>query len=87
MQSSTHFPGNQQVHENRYDVYVNQDFIGEKKIHDRKEDIFDLEEFLKEQGIVASTTELDGNHFYITELDQAIEKQVKEALHLYLTSG
>lgn len=68
----------------RYEVYVNQDFIGQKKIYSPIENIFDLEDFLREQGISDFQFQLDGNHFYITEITPLQEAYAKEMLHIYL---
>lgn len=70
------------LNHDRYEVYVNGDFVGTKPLLAQNDTIEDLDEFLQEQGLTNFQSINEGDHFEITSADQ--EQQIKEALHIHL---
>jgi capsule polysaccharide export protein KpsE/RkpR len=74
------------MNHDRYDIYVNKDYVGQKTVLGQNEDIFDLEDFLKEQGISGFQSELEGDHFHLTSPDDSSATNMKDVLNVYLQS-
>jgi hypothetical protein len=71
---------NNKLSEDRYEIYVNEDFVGYKTLFNASDTLSDVDDFLKSQGIENFQSKLDGDHYYI----QANEtKRVKEAINIY----
>jgi hypothetical protein len=68
----------------RYDVYVNDDFVGQKPLLNQSEDITDVSDFLKSQGFNSFQALVDGDHYKIEPTDSNTERKMKEALSIYL---
>ncbi|APH06889.1 hypothetical protein A9C19_00320 [Bacillus weihaiensis] len=66
----------------RYDVYINQDFIGQKYLLTAQESVHDIDEFLKNEGIKEFESYLDGDHYYIKAGEN--ERRAAEVLKVYL---
>lgn len=67
----------------RYQVYVNGDFIGNKDILTQNDDVFDLEKYLTNQGFHDFETKLEGNRFQI-KAGKEQSKHMKDTLNVYL---
>lgn len=72
--------------QDRYDIYVNKDYVGQKMMFAQNEEIYDVEDFLKEQGVNDFQTELDGDHFHFQTDNDAESQAMKEVLGVYLQS-
>ncbi|WP_085522570.1 hypothetical protein [Tuberibacillus sp. Marseille-P3662] len=70
----------------RYDVYVNDDFVGIKSLMATNDRIDDLNEFLQEEGFQHFNTEASGGHFHIQSENEANVDSMKDVLHVYLQS-
>lgn len=73
---------NTKLNHDRYEVYVNGDFIGFKTLLTQNETVSDVNDFLHEQGFRAFKGNEDGDHYEIEALDS--EEQIKQALQVYL---
>ncbi|MDP4177929.1 MAG: hypothetical protein Q8900_06245 [Bacillota bacterium] len=69
------------VHD-RYNVYVNDDYIGQKILLCENEDINDVASYLQSQGFHDFNTKLEGNSFSIKCDD---DKKLKKTLDVYLS--
>jgi hypothetical protein len=72
--------GDSKLSEDRYEIYVNDDFVGYKTLFNASDSLADVDDFLKTQGVQNFSSELDGDHYNIkaTETDQ-----IKEILDVY----
>ena len=70
------------LNHDRYEVYVNGDFIGYKTLLTQNEDLEDIPSFLHEQGFQQFQGHEDGDHYEI-QTDASPDK-LKQALHVYL---
>ncbi|TCP20956.1 hypothetical protein EV207_1476 [Scopulibacillus darangshiensis] len=68
----------------RYDVYVNNDFVGIKPLFAQNDRIQDLSDFINEQGISAFQASIDEGN-YLIHTDEQFD-QLKEVLTIYLQS-
>ncbi|WP_223703003.1 hypothetical protein [Sutcliffiella deserti] len=68
----------------RYEVYVNGDFVGQKTLLTTREDVTSVNEFLHAQGYNDFKTNLDGDHYNIEATKK--ERELKHALQIYLHS-
>lgn len=68
--------------EDRYEVYVNNDFLGYKSLKAQNEEITGIDSFLYNQGITSFTSALDGNHYNI-QANGADATNIKNALNVY----
>ncbi|WP_062356706.1 hypothetical protein [Bacillus kwashiorkori] len=69
------------LNEDRYELYVNGDFVGYKTLLNQADDVTDIDSFLKQQGITSFTTELSGDHYLIETADDA--EKLKDILKIY----
>ncbi|GGE28903.1 hypothetical protein GCM10011391_04330 [Pullulanibacillus camelliae] len=69
----------------RYEVYVNDDYIGNKTLIAQNEQIEDLNRFLNEQGLYEFSSDFEGDHVSIVSDTQA--DRIKEALHIHLQNS
>jgi hypothetical protein len=67
----------------RYEVYVNGDFVGYKTLFGSNEDVVDVEQFLQNQGFSQIEAKVDGDHYEI-HADRDEEEKVKKVLEMYL---
>jgi hypothetical protein len=74
---------NTKIAHDRYDVYVNGDFVGHKTLLTQSEDITDVNDFLLAQGYHHFQYTLDGDHFEIKAEDSTAREMI-EALQIYL---
>jgi hypothetical protein len=70
------------LNHDRYEVYVNGDFIGYKTLLTQSEELDDINFFLHEHGFNQFQTQEDGDHYNI-ETDSSSDN-LKQALHVYL---
>ncbi|RSK29467.1 hypothetical protein EJF36_20145 [Bacillus sp. HMF5848] len=68
----------------RYEVYVDGDYVGQKTLLNQSDDITDVNDFLKGQGHTAFSGVLDGDHYNIQAQSTEEAQQIKDALHIYL---
>lgn len=66
----------------RYDVYVNQDYVGQKYLLSAQESVHDIDDFLKNEGITKFQSVADGDHYHIRALEN--EHKVADILKVYL---
>ncbi|QFT90992.1 hypothetical protein FIU87_20290 [Bacillus sp. THAF10] len=76
-------PGTKLSHD-RYEVYVNGDFVGQKNLLSHKEDVTSVNEFLEAQGYHNYLSNINGDHYYIQT--EKREHELKQALQIYLNS-
>jgi hypothetical protein len=74
------------LNHDRYDVYVNGEFVGHKTLLTQSEDITDVNDFLQAQGYQQFQGNVDGDHYKLQSEDESISAGMKEALHIYLQS-
>ncbi|WP_027408077.1 hypothetical protein [Anoxybacteroides tepidamans] len=81
MQGRLNF-SSENTHE-RYEVYVNGDFVGYKILSKQNEELVDLEDFLHKQGFSEAKAHIDKSHYEIkTDKDSA--ERIKKVLEMYL---
>jgi hypothetical protein len=68
----------------RYDVYVNGEFVGHKTLLTQSEDITDVNDFLQAQGYQQFQANIEGDHYELQVEDEGISSEMKEALQIYL---
>jgi hypothetical protein len=73
---------NTQLSHDRYDVYVNQDYIGQKYLLTAQESVQDIDDFLRNEGHSNFQSYLDGDHYYIKAVNN--EHDVANVLKVYL---
>lgn len=66
----------------RYDVYVNQDYVGQKYLLTAQESVQDIDDFLKNEGISNFQSVVDGDHYHIKAIEN--EHKVADVLKVYL---
>jgi hypothetical protein len=71
---------NGKLQDDRYEIYVNNDFVGYKILLNQSDSIEDVDDFLKQQGIKEFSGQLDGDHYYIQTNDA---NTVKDMLGVY----
>lgn len=69
------------IDEDRYEVYVNGDFIGYKVLFGHNESVNDIKDFLLENGINDYEATLDGDHYNI---ESKGEEDLRGVLSVYL---
>ncbi|MHC0037121.1 hypothetical protein [Pseudoneobacillus sp. C159] len=53
------------LNEDRYEIYVNNDFIGYKTLLNASDELRDVDDFIKRQGLKNFQTEQHGDHYHI----------------------
>ncbi len=66
----------------RYDVYVNQDYVGQKFLLTAQESVQDIDDFLRNEGINNFQSVVDGDHYHIRAVEN--EHKVADVLKVYL---
>ncbi|HLO12405.1 MAG TPA: hypothetical protein VK190_09245 [Pseudoneobacillus sp.] len=66
--------------EDRYEIYVNNDFVGYKALHNVTDTLEDIDDFLKSQGINEFQSKLDGDHYHINGNENG---KIKDILNVY----
>jgi hypothetical protein len=66
--------------EDRYEIYVNNDFVGYKTLYNATDNLSDVDDFVRNQGIQHFRSQLEGDHYYIETEDQV---RAKDVLHVY----
>lgn len=74
------------LNHDRYDVYVNGEFVGNKTLLTQSESISDVNDFLQTQGYQNFEAKLDGDHYEFQVDDNEASSGMKEALQIYLQS-
>jgi hypothetical protein len=69
--------------EDRYEVYVNSDFVGYKTLLNQNDTLKDVDDFLKNQGIGQFQSNLDGDHYHIQSPNGDL---IKGALNVYFNN-
>lgn len=70
------------LNHDRYEVYVDGDFIGYKTLLTQNEDLNDIHFFLNEHGFQNFEVHEDGDHYEIQT--HASSEKLKQALQVYL---
>ncbi|MFD2443605.1 hypothetical protein ACFSO7_06335 [Bacillus sp. CGMCC 1.16607] len=66
--------------DDRYEIYVNDDFIGFKTLSNVTDTLDDVDDFLNSQGINGFQSHLDGDHYKIISYDT---DRIKDVLKVY----
>ncbi|ESU30904.1 hypothetical protein G3A_19770 [Bacillus sp. 17376] len=72
------------LNEDKYDVFVNDDFVGQKSLKDQGENLSDIDDFLRQQGISDFTASLDGDHYKIKT--DGSNAEIAGALNVYFNN-
>ncbi|NLM34405.1 MAG: hypothetical protein GX206_03115 [Clostridiales bacterium] len=67
----------------KYEVYVNDDFVGHKTLIAQTEKVEDIDDYLKSQGFRNFRSELEGNIYNINCVEED-SSRMKEVLSVYL---
>lgn len=70
------------VRHDRYDVYVNKNYIGQKQLLTAQESVQDIDDFLMNEGYSNFQSYLDGDHYHIRAIDK--EQDLTNVLKVYL---
>ena len=81
---STNFDTSTKLSHDRYEVYVNGDFVGQKNLLSTREDVTSVNEFLHSHGYNDFLSNIDGDHYHIQT--EKKERELKQALQIYLHS-
>jgi hypothetical protein len=73
------------LNEDRYEVFVNQEFVGHKTLLNQGDHLSDIDHFLKSQGISSIKASLDGDH-YLIETSQEDRTKASDALKVYFNN-
>jgi hypothetical protein len=68
------------LEEDRYEIYLNSDFIGYKTLLNASEHLSDVDDFLKSQGINDFETQLDGDHYMVSANN---DEKIRDVLTTY----
>jgi hypothetical protein len=71
------------ISHDRYEVYVNGDFIGHKMMLTKAEDITDVNDFLRSNGFTRFTAYLNGDQYHL-KAENHQSKEMMNALNIYL---
>jgi hypothetical protein len=71
---------NTKLSEDRYEIYVNNEFIGYKSLKNVSDDLSDVDDFLKSQGINEFQSQLNGDHYLISATET---ERIKDILNVY----
>jgi hypothetical protein len=71
---------NAKLSKDRYEIYVNNDFIGYKSLMNTSDELSDVDDFLKSQGINEFQSQLNGDHYYISGSEA---ERIKDVLNVY----
>jgi hypothetical protein len=69
------------LNHDRYEVYVNHDFLGHKTLLNQGDKLADVDDFLKVNGLNTFSSSLEGDHYYIKPYEQ--EGEITRALEVY----
>ena len=74
---------NAKLNEDRYELYVNSQYIGNKTLLNAGDKLSDVDDFLKAQGFSNFTSKLNGDHY---EIEAAADDQngIQDALSVYV---
>lgn len=75
---------NAKLSEDRYEVFVDGDFVGYKTLKAQGEQLSDIDGFLRMQGLTNFSTSLDGDHYYIQTKSQSGD--IADALDIYFNN-
>jgi hypothetical protein len=64
------------LNEDRYEIYVNNDFVGYKTLLNTNDDLRDVDAFIKRQGVIDFQTEQHGDHYHIRTDDAKLMKDI-----------
>lgn len=72
----------EKLNEDRYELYVNNEYIGDKTLLNHSDSLKDVDDFIKLQGIEDFSTEVEGDHYHILA-DSHVSSQLKGILSVY----
>jgi hypothetical protein len=72
--------GDSKLSEDRYEIYVNGDFVGYKTLFNVSDYLSDVDNFIKSQGNIEFKSQLDGDHYNIQTEES---ERIKEILDVY----
>jgi len=74
---------NAKLNHDRYELYVNNQYIGNKTLLNANDKISDVDDYLKAQGYTNFTTSLKGDHY---EIEAAADDQsgIQDAISVYV---
>ncbi|WP_078543368.1 hypothetical protein [Litchfieldia alkalitelluris] len=73
---------NAKLTEDRYEIYVNQEYVGNKTLLNENDTLGDVDDFLKVQGFTNFQSSLSGDHYVIEASDKS--EDIKNAISVYL---
>ncbi|MDF0726678.1 hypothetical protein PY093_08110 [Cytobacillus sp. S13-E01] len=72
------------LNEDRYEVFVNNQFVGHKTLLNQGDHLSDVDDFLKKQGVTDFITTVDGDHYTIQTIKD--ENNIQAALKVYFNN-
>lgn len=72
--------------EDRYEVFVEEDYIGDKSMYAQNEDFHAICDFLEKQGFSNVEVELDGDHIVVHTDSHSQANEMRKALEVYLNN-
>ncbi|MFC5465726.1 hypothetical protein [Lederbergia graminis] len=77
--------GDAKLYEDRYQLYVNGDYIGDKTLKNMSDNLSDVDSFLKNKGFRQFKSQLEGDHYNIeASTDEA--EGISDALFVYVNN-
>jgi hypothetical protein len=71
----------EKLNHDRYEVYVNDDFLGNKTLFNQGDKLSDVDDFLKINGFKNFSSSLEGDHYYIKPFEN--DGEITKALDVY----
>jgi len=70
------------LNEDRYEVFVNGEFVGHKTLLNQNDSVKDIDDFLKNKGFHSFETNLEGDHYQI-HANGEDQGNMKDTLEVY----
>ncbi|WP_416147835.1 hypothetical protein ACM26V_16535 [Salipaludibacillus sp. HK11] len=76
--------GNAKLNEDRYEMFVNGEFVGEHTLFAEKEEATDISDFLDKQGFHDVQMDVEGDHILIHCANESEANDVESAVKVFI---
>jgi hypothetical protein len=77
--------GNAKLSHDRYEVFVDGEFVGYKPLLVQNDHISDIDDFLQQEGATEFSSELNGDHYNINTKGTEQSQKIKDSLKIHLS--
>lgn len=74
------------LHQDRYEMFVNGDYVGNHTLFAEKEDASDISDYLETQGFHQTEVEVQGDHILIHCKNEEEAERIEKALQVYASN-